>query len=139
MPTIDRMRPGHECLFLGELEPELEMVAPHLVALDPDRAFFNWLFDNGWGDSWAIFLTSEKKLLDMRAHFRRLTIVQMPDGQYVYFRFYDPRVMRSFLPTCDAGQLKQMFGEPVDGFFVEAEDGGRILRFPRKMAPGIAG
>lgn len=139
MPKIDDWRPPHECLFLGELEPELEIVAPHLVQLSADAPLFSWLFDGGWGDSQAIFLTSEKSLLDMRKHFRRLTMVEMPDGQFVYFRFYDPRVMRSFLPTCDADQIGQMFGEPVEHFFVESEDATGILRFPRGMKPGFAG
>lgn len=134
MPVIERMTPPHECLFMGELEPEIEMVAPHLVQLTPEGKFFDWLFDNGWARNWAIYMVSEKPLLDMRKHFRRLTLVQMPDGQFVYFRFYDPRVMRSFMPTCDAEQIRQMFGDPIESYLVEAEGGGDILRFERAKA-----
>ena len=39
----------------------------------------------------------------------------------MYFRFYDPRVLRIFLPTCDAAQLKEFFG-PVAHFICEDED-----------------
>ncbi|MGG7568179.1 DUF4123 domain-containing protein [Rhodovulum sp. DZ06] len=131
MPVLDAQAPPHECLFMGELAPEMEMVAPHLVQLDRDKPLFHWLFENGWGDSWAIFLTSERRILDLRSHFRRLTVVEMPDGQFVYFRFYDPRVLRSFLPTCDAEQTAQMFGEPVDTYFVESDAGAEILRYRR--------
>lgn len=131
MPVIEDMRPPHACLFLGELEPEIEMVAPHLVQLDPKEKFFDWLFDNGWSHNWSIFLTSEAELLDMRAHFRRLTIVEMPDGQFVYFRFYDPRVMRGFLPSCDAEQIASMYGEPVETYLLEQDGGAELLRFPR--------
>ena len=42
------------------------------------------------------------------------------DGTPLYFRYYDPRVLRSFLPTCSPAQLKQMFG-PVDAFLAESE------------------
>lgn len=44
------------------------------------------------------------------------------------FRFYDPRVMRKFLPTCDAEQLKVFFGN-VDTYFVEAEEGEILLAY----------
>jgi hypothetical protein len=136
MPVFEDMRPPNECLFMGELDPEVEMVAPYLVELREDSKFFDWLFDNGWGKSWAIYMTSESEMLDMRAHFRRLTVVEMPDGQFVYFRFYDPRVLRSFLPTCDQEQTAQMYGKPIETYFVEGEDGAEVISF-RRTAPAL--
>ena len=38
----------------------------------------------------------------------------------MYFRFYDPRVFRMFLPTCDETQLRDFFGG-VDFFIAEGE------------------
>ncbi|HEY2399507.1 MAG TPA: S1 RNA-binding domain-containing protein, partial [Steroidobacteraceae bacterium] len=40
-------------------------------------------------------------------------------GKRLLFRFYDPRVLRPFLPSCEAGQMREMFG-PVEHFAVEA-------------------
>jgi len=131
MPTFEDMTPPNECLFLGELDPEMQMVAPYLVELREDEKFFDWLFDNGWGKSWCVFLTSESEMLDLRSHFRRLTVVEMPDGQFVYFRFYDPRVLRGFLPTCDGDQSGQMYGKVVETFFVEGDAGAEIVSFRR--------
>lgn len=34
------------------------------------------------------------------------------------FRFYDPRVLRLYLPTCTSTELEQVFG-PVGTFFTE--------------------
>jgi hypothetical protein len=137
MPTFETMMPPHECLFLGELDPEMEMVAPYLVELREDEKFFDWLFDKGWGQSWCVYLTSESQMLDLRSHFRRLTIVEMPDGQFVYFRFYDPRVLRSFLPTCDGDQSGQMFGKVVETYFTEGDGGVDLVSFS-KMTPALA-
>jgi hypothetical protein len=44
------------------------------------------------------------------------------------FRYYDPRVLRRFLPTCNGGQLKALFGK-IDSFFVESETGNELTRF----------
>jgi hypothetical protein len=38
------------------------------------------------------------------------------------FRFYDPRVLRVYLPTCWPGELTRMFG-PVESFVMESAEG----------------
>jgi len=38
----------------------------------------------------------------------------------LFFRFYDPRVMRGYLPTCSPKQLAEFFG-PVDFYIAEGE------------------
>ena len=55
-------------------------------------------------------------------------MVLTEDGKTLYFRFYDPRVLRMFLPTCAPEQLAEFFG-PVESFYVEDEDPARALRF----------
>ena len=37
-----------------------------------------------------------------------------------YFRYYDPRVLRVYLPTCNARELQTVFG-PVLRYLVEDE------------------
>jgi hypothetical protein len=44
------------------------------------------------------------------------------------FRFYDPRVITKFLPTCNAEELQTFFGK-VDTFFAETEDGEKLVKF----------
>ena len=36
----------------------------------------------------------------------------------LYFRWYDPRVLREYLPTCNAEELRTIFGS-IDAFIVE--------------------
>jgi len=44
------------------------------------------------------------------------------------FRYYDPRVLRIYLPTCNAGELSTIFG-PITGYIVEDADPWTLLRF----------
>jgi len=44
------------------------------------------------------------------------------------FRFYDPRVLGKFLPTCNGGELRTLFGE-VETFYTEAESDDALMRY----------
>jgi hypothetical protein len=111
-----------ECLFRGTLEPDMKQVAPYLVKLEPESEFAQWIVGTGWGHHWGTFVTSRQGFRKLRNHLRALTLVHRRDGTPLYFRYYDPRVMRVFLPTCTPDQLKKMFG-PVDAFVAESEAG----------------
>lgn len=115
------------CLYRGELDPELAKAAPYLVKLTPELPFTAWLL-RGWGESWGIFVESAADLRILRRHFRTFLMVYDEDGKPLYFRYYDPRVLRAFLPTCNADDLKVLFG-PVDDYLMESEDGAEVLRF----------
>ena len=111
-----------ECLLRGSLGPEMAEVAPYLVRLEPGTEFTNWVVETGWGRHWGTFVTSRQGFRKLRDHLRALTLIYRRDGVPLYFRYYDPRVLRMFLPTCSPQQLKQMFG-PVDAFLAESETG----------------
>jgi hypothetical protein len=57
---------------------------------------------------------------------RRFLIVKTENGQRLLFRFYDLRVLRTFLPTCDSGQRKEFFG-PIQSFVAESEDADSVV------------
>src|SRR5262245_37162585 len=88
------------CLYRGDAAVRMAEVAPYLVELDPASDYTVWLLDHAWGNSWGVFLAAATTPEMLRSHFRRLVMVQLPDGKTVYFRFYDPRVLGSYLPTC---------------------------------------
>ena len=123
-------------LYQGETARELAGVAPYLVSLGTGPKVFDWLWQNGWGNSWAIFFWSVLAFDGLRTHFRKLTIVETEERTRLVFRFYDPRVLTNFLPTCDAGQLRQMFG-PLLHYQIEAE-GGRCLSTFHLTGSGLA-
>ena len=122
------MNPPRYCLFPGDLEPDMAEVAPYLVRLYPKTPFTDWVLKTFWGKNWGIVAHSRKTLEDMRGHFRSLINVYDEQGNPMLFRFYDPRVLRGFLPTCKPAELKVFFGD-VEMFFAESEDAAKLLAF----------
>jgi hypothetical protein len=108
-------------LYDGEAAIALADVAPYLVTLDPDGAAFDWLWGNSALRGAAIYLTSAAEPAALRAHLRRLTRVRTEDGRVLLFRFYDPLIMRTFLPSCDAQQLSMVFG-PIQRIVLADQD-----------------
>jgi hypothetical protein len=88
----------------------------------------DWILSKGWGNHWGIFAITEADLLATRQHFRRLLTVYDEKGKPLLFRFYDPRVLRVFLPTCNPQELTTIFG-PVIGYVAEDERPSGILSF----------
>ena len=127
----------HECLFVGALEPEVREVAPHLVSLNEDTGFFEHLLE-GWMQGWAIYLRSPLGMLDLRKHLRTLSLAEMPDGEVVFFRYYDPLALRAVVPTMDDEQRRSFFGErAVECMFCEGDDPTEVLRFPARQPAAL--
>ena len=121
--------PESICLYAGELDAEVREVAPYLVELLPGHPFAEWLLAEGPGKHWGVFVQSTAELRAMRKHLRTLLLVKSPQGQTLYFRYYDPRVLSIFLPTAEKPELDAVFG-PATYFFAEKADEG-MVRFGR--------
>lgn len=122
------LEPEYCCLYRGELAPDIASVAPYLARLEPGTPFTELVLGEGWGAHWGIFVASTSNLRALRNHFREFHTVQLPDQRTVLFRYYDPRVLRSFLPACNAEELKAFFG-PVQSYFAEGETAESGVRF----------
>jgi Domain of unknown function (DUF4123) len=115
-----------DCLFNGEVDPDVFEVAPFLVELDNQPQVLDWLIE-GWGDSWVSFLHSEGSLAELQIHLRQFTEVRTPEGDVVWFRFYDPNVMRTALPILTGEQSASLFKE-VATFLCEGESPASLVR-----------
>jgi hypothetical protein len=135
LDRLDREQPDHVCLYRGDLEPEVAHVAPWLVRLDPTSDFAHWLVGEGWGRAWFTLVLGTQALQVLRSQFRRLLMVQLPDRRIVYFRFYDPRVLRLYLPECGPGEAEAVIGTQL-AFITEAPDPDSLLLF-RRTPQGI--
>jgi hypothetical protein len=137
-PMIRLSRLEYCCLYGGRLSPALERAAPYLVHLTPGAAFMRDLIDLGWGRSWGIFtvVPPDCTMHQQRRHCRTLLRVQAEDGRPLVFRFYDPRVLRVYLPTCTPHEAGAMFG-PIPRLVTESEDGSHVLAY-RPTSAGVA-
>jgi hypothetical protein len=123
-------------LYSGSAEEDYWSFAPYLAKCDND--LIDWIVQNLWHDPWGLFVVAEGPLDSLRKHFRRFLLVDDPDGEEMYFRYYDPRVLRKFLPTCSSRELGLLFGE-IDAF-VSGDEAGtdanlRITRTPGAWSP----
>jgi hypothetical protein len=118
------------CLYTGDLPKEMWETAPYLIHLQPDAPFTEELLRTGWGDSWGIFAAGTATLEELRRHFRRFLRVRDEAGKSLIFRWYDPRVMRVYLPTCNTEELKVVFG-PVGLYWMEGEDPDDLMQYHR--------
>jgi hypothetical protein len=115
-------------LYQGDVGDSLAHVSPYLLALREDQPGSLRFAEAGFGQSWGLFLTSAVGFNDVRRHLRKFNIVYREDGTPLVFRFFDPRVLRVFLPTCTEAELRRFFG-PIDAFLAESEEGGALIRF----------
>lgn len=122
------LSPNFQSLYRGTAEEELAHVAPYLFSIQNETPLANWYFKEGAYQSWGTLLYTPAPFEEVYRHFRKFLMVQTEDKKPLYFRFYDPRVLRIFLPTCDKAQIIEFFG-PVKIFICENEDPNYITIF----------
>jgi hypothetical protein len=101
-------------------------LGPWLIEFGTGSPFLQALIEGGWKRGWASFFTSEASFSELSAHFGKFYRVQLEAGG-VYFRFYDPLVLREFLPVASKEELEVFFG-PVGRWLLETEDGVGVLQ-----------
>jgi len=75
-----------------------------------------------------VFVIAATGFEALRRHFRTFLRVRGPEGQVLYFRWYDPRVLRVYLPTCIAAEIAQVYG-PVARYVCEGERADELHEF----------
>lgn len=126
-PALRMSGLDYRCLYSGRLSPALEQAAPYLVELAPTYTFASRLIDMGWGRSWGLFLRIADPS-NLRPHLRSLLRVRDESGRVLIFRYYDPRVLRTYLPTCQRDELQAVFG-PISSFMMEGAGGDGVIEF----------
>lgn len=106
-------------LYSGDSEMRYATFAPYLFKVNAET--LSWIRRALWDTPWGVFvLAPERRLEELRRHFRQFLLVQDPQGEEMYFRFYDPRVLADFLPTCSAGEIHTLFG-PLNAYGIVAD------------------
>jgi hypothetical protein len=81
LPRLEELEPEYECLYRGELAPDMAEVAPYLVRLDANSEFAAWVLEQGWGKHWGVFATSEEDLRAVHRHLRKFLTVYDPQDE----------------------------------------------------------
>jgi len=121
----------YQSLYEGPQGAKLAQVAPYLVRLKKDSLLLEKLVRDGWGESWGVYLTCASEFNEVRRHLRHFLEVMLPEGEQVYFRFYDPRVLRVYLPTCNFEEINYFFG-PIKNYLMEDEEPETLLQYSNK-------
>lgn len=109
-------------------------VAPYLVpfAFRPkypyDGSGYLDLWAQRLGRSAGILLITPADPESLRDHLSELFRVTDETDHRFFFRFYDPRVLRVYLPTCTAAETAEFFG-PIRRFLVESERSGSMCAY----------
>ncbi|MBS1833708.1 MAG: DUF4123 domain-containing protein [Acidobacteria bacterium] len=119
----------HECLFAGSLSIPLQRASPYLVRLELDDKSTIRLIEDGFGNSWGSFIRADVGIKTLRKHLRTMLRVQAPNGKYMLFRYWDPRVLRIYLPTCMPDEVHRFFGPMEQLWMEDAPLKNRFLRF----------
>ncbi len=133
LPLLRASPDRSRSLYDGAKGDELSEVAPYLVALSDDATLWEPYLTEGWGDAWGVAIASEQGFDDLRRHLRRFLRVQSDDGKRMLFRWYDPRVLRAYLPTCTDDE-RRVFHGPARDFVTDGDDPGELLRFTAATA-----
>jgi hypothetical protein len=124
------MSPACENLFSGQAAIDLEDVAPY-VCLDDENGMVSRIVLKRGDLHLGLLLESESMIADVRRHLRHfLWVKRESDQRVVYFRYYDPRVLREFLPVCTTLELDRFFG-PISAFVCPDENPEACLTFRR--------
>jgi hypothetical protein len=108
-------------LFTGDLATVAAQSGPCLLAIG-ERSGFLAAWVRRAGAHAGILFEAAAEPSALGPHLRHIFIATDEEGQEYFFRFYDPRVLRTFLPTCREGELREFFG-PVQRWIAEREDG----------------
>jgi hypothetical protein len=134
--SVERCR----SLYDGVEGEALAHVAPYLVELPPGSALLQRLVDEGFEKRWGIFLDYPGSFTDLRRHLRRYLMIADADAESrrrYYFRFYDPVVLRAFLPACREQQRADFCGE-IRAFYAEGSFDEEMARLEGGSGEGRA-
>lgn len=112
-------------LFEGNMAPLLDHVAPHLVPVSIDSKYLELLSER-LGSSVGILLLTQEEPKELHKHLRQIFEAIDEDGNEYFFRYFDPRILRVYLPTCTDFEAEIFFG-PIQRIIVEDEESGQLL------------
>ena len=122
-PFLNNSALEYACLYEGTIQYSLKRAAPFLVCLDGAQAETEKLLEAFLGLNISLYLLEDEgiSLKALKLHLKKLAKVRSLDGNTIVFRYYDPRVINTFLPQCNSEELHKIFGKTLT-WFIESDD-----------------
>ena len=101
--------PLAQTLFDGEWAAKFAHVGPYLVDVGSSHdQLLDSVLEAGWGKSWGIFVATNYDFVQTRSDLRKLLIAELPNGESIYFRFFDPRVLGRLFEDLEPDQVRML-------------------------------
>ncbi|MEQ1883839.1 MAG: DUF4123 domain-containing protein [Bryobacteraceae bacterium] len=113
---LDPVRDPRIPAFLDAARAEFARVddtvasSPYLVALPSKAKLLDVLVKDGWGHQWGYYFTSRESFDANRLHWRSYVMLRTERGREITFRYWDPRVLRTILPSMPPEEARDFFG-----------------------------
>jgi len=127
--TLEAMASNVVCLFKGDARENLGDQTAWIAQIDRQEQLLEWLMEEGWGKRWGFIALSDFPLDRFATHLRKFTKVVDAEGVEHFFRFYDPQVLRQYLPVFDQKQHDLFFRGVRACFIEDSRDPQTILRY----------
>ena len=119
-PKIDTLGPERALsLFHGTPREAQWAIAPFLVRCD--EAFLQWLWVEFADKPWGVLVISDQPPVSVFQHLQAQLTVQLADGQFWLYRYYDPTVLERHLTR---GQIGTLFGVVQSYLLPSSENAG---------------
>lgn len=123
--------PAFHQLYQGTCYEELADLGPLLIRLRPGGRLEQH-FAEHWQAKAGLWLESDACESELVEHLRSLVHVGVSSDTTVLLRFYDPRIMRHWLPDLAADERDRLMG-PVSSIRLPAtEAGGEVVEIQRQ-------
>jgi hypothetical protein len=117
-----------QCLISGALPQALAAALPYIVRVNAEDPLMKQWRSRGLGKNWGIMLESDSDIDYLRVHFKKFLNVRLPDGTVALFRFYDPRIFRTYMLSASPEEREPWF-RGVMRYSVESENPGDTHEF----------
>lgn len=128
-PSSNR-KPTLQEAFQSGVQSRMANVAPYAFRIPFVSRYRGGGFLDLWskrlGTSAGILLLARVEPDPLIRHLRSVFHATAEDNHRYYFRFYDPRVLRPFMPACTASEAAELFG-PIGQILVESESATSML------------
>ena len=107
---------GAKPLWLNTPYRDWQEVMPHLVPIDPESPFIDWLDEQrDSSPDWGWLIASPLEFDAVFEHFESLTKIILPSAKEVFFRYWDAPQVLPIFQTVNETSLSELLG-PVASF-----------------------